>query len=238
MITKKEKKLLLYAAGLLSVVLVYFFIVKPQKEERAELENTGETLVSELKQVKQYAENQTYYEQKTASMQQEIDAVLAQFPAWITEEKTIMYADMLEDDTDIYIPNISIGNSNYLYTLGQESGETAETGISLYGTPVVYTFTVSYDDMKKVVRMIQENEEKCNIETLTVSYNGAGGNLVGTMTVNMYAVTGAGKEYVTPDVPSMILGTDNIFGTLSASGNDFDAVPRTKDEAQALEDGE
>lgn len=223
MITRKEKKMLLYAAGGLSLVLVYFFIVAPGKEERMELKNTSEALEAELAQVKAYADEQAYYEEETAVMQEEIDAVLAQFPSWITEETAIMYADMLENDTDIYIPNISIGNSNYLYTLGEDSGETAENGVSLYGTSVVYTFTVPYDDMKKVVRTIQEDEERRNVETITLSYESGSGELVGNMTVNMYAVTGTGKEYVAPNVPSMMLGTDNIFGTVSALGNGDDA---------------
>lgn len=230
MITKKEKKTLLYAAGVLSLVLVYFFILAPGKEERTQLKDTNEALAIELEQVEGYAEKQEYYQQETAAMQEEIDAVLAEFPAWITEETTIMYADMLEDDTDIYIPNISIGNSNYLYTLGENSGEMAGSGISLYGTPVVYTFTVSYDDMKKVVRMIQEDEEQRNVETITLSYESGSGKLVGNMTVNMYAVTGTDKEYVAPNVPSMMLGTDNFFGTVSALSGSDDASEEDADE--------
>ena len=246
MITKKEKKMLLYAAGGLCLVLVYFFIVAPGKEELSELKNTSESLATELEQAKAHADKQEYYEQETAVMQEEIDAVLAQFPSWITEETTIMYADMLEDDTDIYIPNISIGNSNYLYTLGEGAGEMAGTGISLYGTPVVYTYTVSYDDMKKVVRIIQEDDERRNVETITLSYESGSGKLVGNMTVNMYAVTGTGKEYVAPNVPSMMLGTDNIFGTVSASGDNRDSDEKDTDDAEedaegedvSLEDGE
>lgn len=230
MITKKEKKMLLYAAGGLSLVSVYFFILAPGKEERTELKTTSEALAVELEQAQAHADKQEYYEQETAVMQEEIDAVLAQFPSRVTEETTIMYADMLEDDTDIYIPNISIGNSNYLYTLGQDSGEVAGSGISLYGTPVVYTFTVPYDDMKKVVRMIQEDEERRNVETITLSYESGSGELVGNMTVHMYAVTGTGKKYVAPNVPSMMLGTDNIFGTVSVPDDNPDVSEEETDE--------
>ncbi len=242
MITKKEKKMLLYAAGGLSIVLVYFFVVTPGKEERTELKNTGERLAEELAQAEGYAKEQEYYEQETAVMQEEIDAVLAQFPSWITEETAIMYADMLENNNDIYIPAVSVGNSNYLYTLGQDSGEVAESGISLYGTPVVYTFTVPYDDMKKVVRTIGEDKEQRNIETITLSYESGSGELVGNMTVNLYAVTGTDREYKKPKVPDMMLGTDNIFGTVSASGNtdDTDGEEETSDDAEdeATEDEE
>ena len=106
----------------------------------------------------------------------------------------------------------------------------AGSGISLYGTPVVYTFTVPYDDMKKVVHMIQEDEERRNVETITLSYESGSGELVGNMTVNMYAVTGTGKKYVAPNVPSMMLGTDNIFGTVSVPDDNPDVSEEETDE--------
>ena len=230
MITRKEKKMLLYAAGGLSLVAVYSFIVAPGKEERNELKTQYNNLSIQLEEIQVHADMQEYYEQETAVMQKEMDDVLAQFPAWITEETTIMYADMLEDKTDMYIPGISIGNSNYLYTLGLDAEEVAESGISLYETPVVYTFTVPYDDMKEVVRMIQEDEEQRNVESITLSYESGSGELVGNMTVKMFAVTGTDSEYIAPDVPSMQLGTDNIFGTVSALEQDSDASEEESDE--------
>lgn len=236
MITKREKKMLLYTAGIASLVLVHFVIVSPGREERAALRSEGERLAAELESARNQKEMQEYYIQETDAMQEEMDAVLGQYPAEITEEMTIMYADMLEEETDTYIPNISIGNSNYIYTLGQESGMTAENGISLYGTPVVYTFTCSYDDMKKIVRTIQEDEERRNVEELTLSYESGTGMLVGNMTVNMYALAGAGREYEPFVVPSMPLGTDNIFGTLTSQvGGDADESEEADEEETETE---
>lgn len=223
MITKKDKKVLLYGAGVASVALAYFLVVAPGSETRAELKAMNEALAVELEQVREHATKQDFYAQETAVMQTQIDEVLAQFPADIKEETTIMYANMLETESDIYIPNISIGSNNHLYTLGQDAGQTAADGISLYGTPVVYTFTAPYDDMKEVVDTIFDDEEQRNIESITLSYETGSGELVGNMTVNMYSVTGTDKMYVAPSVPPMPLGTDNIFGTLSSIRDDDDA---------------
>lgn len=214
MITQKEKKVLLYVAGILSIVLAYVLVVAPGNEKRAELKAESEALMAELEQAEQHAEMQEYYEQETVTMQTRIDEVLAEFPADIKEETAIMYADMLENKSDIHIPSISIGANNLLYTLGQDSGETANGGVSLYGTQVGYSFTVPYDDMKQVVRTIQEDKEQRNVETITLSYEAGSGELVGSMTVNMYSVVGTDKSYAAPSVPSMSLGTDNIFGTV------------------------
>lgn len=218
MITNKEKKTLFYAAGVLSVALVYFMNAVPSAEERDALKVDNEELEAELVQLRGYAEQRDYYENETKTMQAEIDKVLSEFPAGITEETTIMYADMLETETDMHIPNISIGNSNILYTL--QGGEGDANTVSLYGTPVVYTFTVSYDDMKEAVGIIQRDEDKRNVETITLSYESGSGMLVGNMTVNMYAVSREGVQYQAPEVPFMSLGTNNIFGTVVTGGSD------------------
>lgn len=221
MITKREKKMLLYAAGILSVVLVYAFVVSPGREKRAELKNEAVALEAELEQAEQHAKMQEYYEQETAVMQTQIDEVLATFPADIKEETAIMYADMLENKSEIHIPGISIGAGNLLYTLGQDSGENANGGVSLYGTQIAYSFTVPYEDMKQVIRTIQEDEEQRNVEMITLSYEAGSGELAGSMTVNMYSVTGTDKPYIAPDVPAMSLGTENIFGTVEHAGEDY-----------------
>lgn len=221
MITKREKKMLLYAAGILSVVLAYVLVVSPGREKRAELKSEGTALAAELEQAEQHAKMQEYYEQETAAMQTQIDAVLAEFPADIKEETAIMYADMLEGKSEIHIPGISIGAGNLLYTLGQDSGENVKEGISLYGTQIAYSFTVPYGDMKQVIRTICEDEEPRNVETITLSYEAGSGELAGSMTVNMYSVTGTDKPYVAPDVPAMSLGTENIFGTVEPAGENY-----------------
>lgn len=220
MISNKDKRTLFYAAGVVSLVLVYFLSAAPAKEERDALELQQTELEAELTRLRAYADMQEQYERETKEMQQEIDAVLAEFPAGITEETTIMYADMLETDTKINIPAISIGNSNVLYSLDQSETVASENAFTLYGTPVVYTFTVSYADMKEVVNTIGKDEEKRNVETITLSYESGSGMLVGNMTVNMYAVTREGAQYREPEVPFMSLGTDNIFGTVITGGSD------------------
>lgn len=218
MITNKDKKTLFYAAGILSVVVVYFMNAVPAAEEREALKASNEALEAELVQLRSYAEQRDYYEKETKTMQAEIDKVLSEFPAGITEETTIMYADMLETETDMHVPNISIGNSNMIYTL--QGGEGDANAVSMYATPVVYTFTVSYDDMKEAIGIIQNDEDKRNVETITLSYESGSGMLVGNMTVNMYAVPREGEQYKAPEVPPMSLGTDNIFGTVTTGGSD------------------
>ena len=52
------------------------------------------------------------------------------------------------------------------------------------------------------------------VDTVTASYDGTTGNLVGNMTINMYTVAGTERMYEKPYVPAMNMGIENIFGTI------------------------
>ena len=52
------------------------------------------------------------------------------------------------------------------------------------------------------------------VDTVTASYDGTTGNLVGSITINMYTVAGTERVYEKPYVPAMNVGIDNIFGTI------------------------
>lgn len=58
-----------------------------------------------------------------------------------------------------------------------------------------------------------------SIDNLTVSYDESTGLLTGTTSVDMYCIPGQpDKEYVTPNLSSVLLGTDNIFGSIELYG--------------------
>ena len=56
-------------------------------------------------------------------------------------------------------------------------------------------------------------DERMNIPTFNAAFNHTTGKLSGTMTIDMYALSGTGKEFVDPVIDGLPLGTDNIFGT-------------------------
>ena len=44
-----------------------------------------------------------------------------------------------------------------------------------------------------------------------MSYDSTNGGLQGSLVLNLYAVTGTGKEYVAPDISGLSMGVGNIF---------------------------
>lgn len=99
------------------------------------------------------------------------------------------------------------------------SADSAEELGWLYNRQVTYVYRVSYEGLKRSIRHIVDQPNRVAIESLTVTYEEDTGLLIGSTTLNMYlAPYQEGKEYVQPDFSSVLLGTDNIFGTISLHG--------------------
>lgn len=89
----------------------------------------------------------------------------------------------------------------------------------LYNRKATFNYGVSYEGLKRSIQHIVDQPNRMAIETLTVTFDDSTGLLVGSTTLNMYlAPYQMGKEYVQPDFSSVLLGTDNIFGTISLHG--------------------
>lgn len=89
----------------------------------------------------------------------------------------------------------------------------------LYNRKATFNYGVSYEGLKRSIRHIVDQPNRMAIETLTVTFDDSTGLLIGSTTLNMYlAPYQMGKEYVQPDFSSVLLGTDNIFGTITIHG--------------------
>lgn len=87
---------------------------------------------------------------------------------------------------------------------------------SLKNRKVTLNYSVSYEGLKRSMKNITMQTNRMTIDNVTVAYDETTGLLQGTTTVNMYCVWGQeDKEYVAPDFSSVLLGTDNIFGTIT-----------------------
>ena len=78
-----------------------------------------------------------------------------------------------------------------------------------------------------------------SINNLTVSYDESTGLLSGTTVVDMYCIPGQpGKEYVQPNFSSVLLGSDNIFGSIELYGGGLELLDEAEAEGEEGEEGE
>ncbi|MDD7409545.1 MAG: hypothetical protein SOV71_00065 [Anaerovoracaceae bacterium] len=81
----------------------------------------------------------------------------------------------------------------------------------LYKYPVTISYTGTYSQLKQAVKFIEDYGERMTINSISSTYDETTKQVTGSMTLNMYTLTGTEKKYSDPDV-SGSLGNADIFG--------------------------
>lgn len=98
-----------------------------------------------------------------------------------------------------------------------------------------FSYTVSYEGLKRSIQHICNQTNRVAIDSLTASFDTSTGLLVGSTTLDMYIVPGQDKPYVQPNFSAVLLGTDNIFGTIVI--NSESNMPDVEDMNEEGEEG-
>lgn len=221
-ISARDKKLLLYVAGIGVLLLVFFLVFRPTREKTQTLKDENIQLANQVAELTALDQNKEEYQAQTASMNEEIVDNLKHFPVAVKEEDSIMYAVELESHNDMVINSIAISPEELLYTSSIPSTSPAvkeapegvtDVALNLYNTNSVYSFTSSYEGFKENLAIIMKDTDKKNVNALSLAYDAESGMLIGTMSVNAFAVDGTGAAYEEPKIPDMKIGVNNVFGT-------------------------
>lgn len=89
-----------------------------------------------------------------------------------------------------------------------------DSGIHMFKNTIDSGFDVTYSGLKDVLDYINGLGTRKNVSALSLSFNSGTGNLAGTMTLNQYYLTGTEGVYTPVNIPAMMIGLDNIFGTV------------------------
>ena len=96
-----------------------------------------------------------------------------------------------------------------------DNTSASDSGSPLVNRNITINYLCTYAGLKRGIKNISVQENRMSIDNLTVVYDETTGLLTGTTNVDMYCVSGqSDKEYVQPDFSSVLLGTDNIFGSI------------------------
>ena len=83
----------------------------------------------------------------------------------------------------------------------------------MYQTPVTMDFIASYNAVKDIVKIMNEDQMRKSIDGLSLSFDAETGDLTGTLVFNMYSLTGTDATYTTPVVSNVVMGSSNIFNS-------------------------
>ena len=84
-------------------------------------------------------------------------------------------------------------------------------------------FNGTYDCLKDAVDYLASRSGRMTLDSVDASFDASTGNLIGTITVNMFSMTGTGSIYTEPDAGSVALGRKDLFGTIDAAKASADA---------------
>lgn len=208
-ISKKEAGLLIGLFGVLIAVGVYSLFYTPYQVKIASLEAELITLKQEEARYEEMVANIPFYQEGVVRLVEQTSAILKQFPAGITPETEIMYIVEMEDKVDVEIPSISYGTPASL------TGEAASSGIQAFVIPMSVSYKTTYQGLKDTLNYTHDHENRMVVDTVSLSYDRSTGDITGSLLINMYYMEGTDKIYEDPIVPSMNMGVDNIFGTIT-----------------------
>lgn len=212
-LSKRDKGIILALLGILLVVASYALVYTPTVEkhealkvELAQLQQREAKLVELESKMEYYKEQTVLYNEKTAEL-------VVFFPAQLKPENEIMYAVELENELELEFSTLNYGTATEFMATKENYGLVA------YNTPLSMNYRGTYKGLKDVVEYTKAKQDRMVVDTVSAAYDNVSGELVGSMTINMYTVEGTDKMYEEPYVPAMNTGINNIFGTFEGQNN-------------------
>ena len=188
------------------------------------LSTENSRLESRLQRDNKLKKSEAEYENETENLQIETDTLINRYGAGNTPEKTIMFLANLSSTTGISVTSIEFGESgstnlNESASQSEDTEEMADQKSSKDGSGPYYlneyqvtmSYTGTYGELKKAIEFIEDYGERTTVNDLTSTYDETTNKLTGSMTLNMYTLSGTEHEYTAPSVTGSV-GNSNIFG--------------------------
>lgn len=222
--SKKDIYLLIGFAGVLFALLAIFYVYMPTMEKVEALKAENLQLDTEIADLQAKNDNKETYLKETKEMTTEMDGILQLFPVDAKEEDAILLTlteELLSPMTVIDLIMDPAEEVDFeVYEQSAEGEEPVSTGefvqLGLYKRPIGMHFVSSYDALKRYVNTVVQQTNRTKIVGLTAAYDENTGLLECNATINLYYIVGQdGKTYVQPNFSSVIIGTDNPFGSIT-----------------------
>ena len=234
---KTAIKALLVILGLGSVIATLMLYFKPTKEEVDSLKSTNSQLQSRLDDLKSKELRKAELEEETKQFEKAFNDELANYPADLNQETTVMFMKGSEQNTGVLNNSFTLPEATTYYTLGQGAANTADTittadNAQTNSNDYVCTtcaYNVAYEgtyaDLKKYLNYIAEYKYRMNISQINIGFNQEDMKCSGSVTLNGFAVSGPDRTADSVDV-NVKEGKDNIFtqsaGSTNAAASKYD----------------
>ncbi len=224
-LTGKQLRLLITLISVTIFVYTYSEVYTKNVAKTSEAITETKSVKQQIENLNQQIENEETFKKETENINQQMDEILNRFPVYIAKEDNLMFLEQLENTIDVVIPSTSLADSTTFYTsvlparAEQDKGDGTKVTIapdeymSGLQCSININFQTTYEGFKELTKYITNYPDKTVIDSASISYDSSTGELMGTMMIYRYALTGTGKVYEPPYIGDINIGTDNIFGT-------------------------
>lgn len=244
-ITKREKNMLVILAGLLLVLLAYFYGYRILSEKTESIRRQNAVLNSQVQTLEMISQSKEQFISETELMQKDMEELMGSFPSDLIAEDIILYIKKLEQETDSYVHNVTTPSKEYVDITASVQEDVLGSFEDITGAIRDYGFindgripdtsvmqfaqvesevscSVSYQGLKEIIADITGSEDRKSIDNVSLVFNENTGDLAGSMTVTYYTLSGTGREYSKPSISGTAFGVDCIFGELRTGADNGD----------------
>jgi len=247
-ISKRDKCLLIGLFGGVFLLLAWLYGYTPLQEKTMALQAENIKLKSKADLYQAINANLPTYEDGIAQMERKIVDIANSYPVYISREDEILFLAGMENNysSDIAIESITMSAVDEIVAHVQvetaDSEQVTQTAadatteavealpeIHMYRQPVNYSFRSTYKGMKDMITYLYAQTDKKCVEGVTLAYDSSTGNLMGTMNLNQYYMTGIDKNYQPANVPTVPKGVRDVFHTINGTAGVDATINETTD---------
>lgn len=221
-----------------------FFICKPINEETDSTMREVAKLTERYNSLMQLKANQAQYEADIETNHALFDERLNEFPSNLNQEYQIEFVQGVRNNENIDYNVTSqgmmkptayyvLGGTTLEGTVATDAESAGDDNYSCYNSTMTLSYEGSYAGVKAFVNYVAGYQYRMTIDNVSVSKVGDVDDFYqGSMTVNIYCITGKGREEVPEiDLDDIDTGVDNLF----TSGGSSNAVSKfASDNGEAI----
>ncbi len=212
-----KKGLILSLVGAVVFAATFMFILLPLTQAAENLRFETQTLQDEIDILEMHLEKLPEYEQLTEQNKQYSREQLNHYPAYVSEEDTIIWVLDLEEMSQGEIASVSftepitISTFNGYAPVGSDEVLTSMTSFvkqsSLDGV-------FAYDGMKEAFDYIYNYDDRTSIDMVSMTYDATTAQLAVNLSVSKYYIEYNEAEYQPLPIPQVPIGNPNPFAVL------------------------
>lgn len=248
-VSRRDKCLLIGLFGGVVLLLAWLYGYTPLQEKTAAIEAENVTLKAKADLYQQINANLPTYEEGITKMEARIAEIANSYPVYISREDEILFLANMENTyvSDIAVENITMSAVEEIIanvvvepapetpTEGDAAAATGEAvtateeaveagpEIHMYKQPVNYSFRCTYKGAKDMLTHLYAQTDKKSVDGVTLAYDSSTGNLMGSVDLAQYYMTGIDKLYQPTSVPPVPKGVRDVFHTINGAAG-VDAV--------------